>query len=262
VDDNPNNLLALEMALRSLGQNIVTAQSGDEALKQVLKRDFALILLDVQMPGIDGFETAALIRGRERARHVPIVYLTAGNHGDAQMFKGYSLGAVDYLYKPIVPEILRAKAQAFVDLYKANREVKRQAELLRDAERREHEIEIARAKQEWEADRLREEMENERSLAQTLSQKAEELARTVRERELVEVELRTANNALQTLVQSSPLAIVVLSSNGIVKHWNPAAAGTFGWSAEEAAGRPTDLCSTRAMISSLESSAGFFRERC
>ncbi|MBD2180822.1 hybrid sensor histidine kinase/response regulator [Aerosakkonema funiforme] len=127
VDDHPENLLALEAILDSLGQNLVKAHSGEEALKCLLKQDFAVILLDVQMPGMDGFETATLIRQRERSRHTPIVFLTAFSTSDSFVFKGYSLGAVDYLLKPIEPEILKSKVSVFVDLCKKTLEVKRQA---------------------------------------------------------------------------------------------------------------------------------------
>src|SRR5262249_1139721 len=116
VDDNPSNLLALEAILESLGQNLVKARSGRDALRRLLGDDFALILMDVQMPDMDGLETAALIREREKNRHTPIIFLTAYERTDAQHFRGYSLGAVDYLTKPIVPEVLRAKATVLVDL--------------------------------------------------------------------------------------------------------------------------------------------------
>src|SRR5688572_20160485 len=100
VDDMPENLLALEAVLASLEQNIVTATSGEEALRQVLKYDFAVIVLDIMMPTVDGFETAALIRQRERSKHTPIIFLTAMAHGEEQMRRGYQLGAVDFIYKP------------------------------------------------------------------------------------------------------------------------------------------------------------------
>jgi PAS domain S-box-containing protein len=127
VDDHPENLLALEAILDSLGQNLVKANSGEEALRRLLNQDFAVILLDVQMPGMDGFETATLIRQRERSRHTPIIFLTAFSTSDTLVFKGYSLGAVDYLLKPIEPEILTSKVAVFVDLFKKTAEVKRQA---------------------------------------------------------------------------------------------------------------------------------------
>lgn len=131
VDDEPKNLLALEAILDSLGQNLVKAYSGADALKCLLNEDFALILLDIQMSGMDGFETAKLIRERERSRYTPIIFLTAFSTNDNLMFKSYSLGAVDYLMKPISPEILKSKVAVFVDLFKKTEEVKRQAAQLK-----------------------------------------------------------------------------------------------------------------------------------
>src|SRR4028118_1110577 len=127
VDDHPENLLALEAILGNLGQHLVRANSGAEALRCLLHQDFAVILLDVQMPGMDGFETATLIRNRKRSQHTPIIFLTAFSTSDPPMFKGYSLGAVDYLFKPVEPEILTSKVSVFVDLYNKTAEVKRQA---------------------------------------------------------------------------------------------------------------------------------------
>lgn len=127
VDDRPENLLALEATLETLGQNLVQARSGEEALRHLLHRDFAVILLDVQMPGIDGFETATLIRERERSRQIPIIFLTAFSISDQFVFRGYSLGAVDYLLKPIDPGILLSKVRVFVELYRKNAEIERQA---------------------------------------------------------------------------------------------------------------------------------------
>jgi CheY-like chemotaxis protein/anti-anti-sigma regulatory factor len=135
VDDHPQNLMALEAVLGDMGQNLVAASSGREALKHLLDDEFALILLDVQMPGLDGYETAALVREREQSRHTPIIFLTAINQSDAHVFKGYSSGAVDYMFKPFAPEVLRAKVAVFIDLYRSTQEVKRQAELLRQANR-------------------------------------------------------------------------------------------------------------------------------
>ncbi len=130
VDDHPQNLIALEAVLDDMGHSLVKASSGREALKRILEREFALILLDVQMPGLDGYETAALVREREQSRHTPIIFLTAINQSDAQVFKGYSTGAVDYIFKPFVPEFLKAKVAVFVDLYMTTKEAKRQSELL------------------------------------------------------------------------------------------------------------------------------------
>jgi CheY-like chemotaxis protein len=111
VDDHVENLVALEALLTDLGQNLVRVQSGLDALRLLLHQEFALIILDVDMPIMNGFETAALIRDRERSRHTPIVFLTAINKTEQHVFKGYSLGAVDYLTKPFVPEVPLAKVQ-------------------------------------------------------------------------------------------------------------------------------------------------------
>lgn len=130
VDDRPENLLALEALLEDLEFNIVTADSGKAALRSLLNQDFALILLDVEMPGLDGFETAELIRSRRKSRFTPIIFLTAINKTDQHVFRGYSVGAVDYLFKPFAPEVLRSKVTVFADLYLKSREVTRQAEQL------------------------------------------------------------------------------------------------------------------------------------
>ena len=127
VDDQPNNLLALEAMLADLGENLVRAQSGVQALRKLLDHEFAVILLDVQMPELDGFETATLIRERDKSRHTPIIFVTALSRSETNVFKGYSLGAVDYLFKPIVPEILRSKVSVFVDLFRKNAEVRAKA---------------------------------------------------------------------------------------------------------------------------------------
>jgi signal transduction histidine kinase/CheY-like chemotaxis protein len=176
VDDQPNNLLALEATLGTLGQNLVMARSGEEALRHLLHQDFALILLDVRMPGLDGLETAALIRGRERTRHVPIIFLTGYERTDVQMFQGYSLGAVDYLTKPLVPEVLRSKVAVFVDLYRKTEQVRRQAEELRLNQEREHERRLAEERQRWEMDRLRSEAEREKRVSEELTRTAAEIA--------------------------------------------------------------------------------------
>ncbi len=139
VDDRPDRLAALEAALSDLGAGVdlVKASSGKEALRALLHRDFAAILLDVHMPVMDGFETAALIRQRRRSELTPIIFLTAFGPNEAQVTRGYSLGAVDYIFAPALPEVLRAKATVFVDLFRKTRQVERQADWLRgEAERR------------------------------------------------------------------------------------------------------------------------------
>ncbi len=130
VDDRPENLLALEAILSALDQTLVRASSGEEALKALLTDDFAVILLDVQMPGMDGFETAAHIKRRERTRDIPIIFLTAINHGPHHTFRGYAAGAVDYISKPFDPWVLRAKVSVFVELYMKNCQLREQATLL------------------------------------------------------------------------------------------------------------------------------------
>ena len=127
VDDLPEKLLAYRAILEELGQSIVTATSGEEALREVLKTDFAVILLDIQLPGLDGLETAALIRQRKRSAHTPIIFLTAFAD-EVRVAEGYAQGAVDYITTPVVPAVLRAKVRVFCDLYRMTRLVRRQAE--------------------------------------------------------------------------------------------------------------------------------------
>lgn len=133
VDDRPENLLSMESILEDLGQNLVRATSGREALRFLLTEDVALILLDVQMPGLNGFELAELIRERERTQHTPIIFVSAASRDEQFIFKGYSLGAVDYLTKPFEPEILKSKVRFFTKLFQQNQEIKRQAALLEQA---------------------------------------------------------------------------------------------------------------------------------
>ena len=133
VDDNPDNLMTLEAVLQAPDRHLVRAASGEEALRYLLDHDAAVILLDVRMPRIDGFETAELIRGRERTRNVPIIFLTAWQDaGSAHLTRGYSLGAVDYIIKPFDPEILCSKVAVFVELFRKTELLKQQAELLRE----------------------------------------------------------------------------------------------------------------------------------
>ena len=127
VDDQPESLLAMGSVLEELGQNLIQARSGREALRHLLTTDFAVVLLDIRMASMDGFETAAMIRERERSKNTPIIFLTAGHKDDLHIFRGYALGAVDYLFKPIVPEILRSKVKVFVDLALARARLERLA---------------------------------------------------------------------------------------------------------------------------------------
>ena len=132
IDDQPANLLALESLLEGGEYSVVKAFSGPEGLRCMLEKEFALVLLDVLMPGMDGFETAALIRQRQLSKDTPIIFITASNSNENHVGRGYSLGAVDYIYKPIVPEILKAKVQVFADLYRKTQRLKRSESALRN----------------------------------------------------------------------------------------------------------------------------------
>ena len=228
VDDHPQNLLALEAVLGDMGQNLVRANSGREALKHLLDQEFALILLDVQMPGLDGYETAALAREREQSRHTPIIFLTAINQSDAQVFKGYSSGAVDYMFKPFVPEVLRAKVSVFVDLYRSTQEVRRQAELLRlandeleneIAERRKAEEALHKVHEELEARVERRTVQLARANAELEAQAAERLRAEQDRARLQEEVIRMQAAMLEEL--STPLiplsdAVVIMPLVGTI----------------------------------------------
>jgi len=180
VDDRKDKRLAMEAIVSSLGQNIVHASSGREALRYLLAQNFAVILLDVNMPGMDGFETAALIRERKSLENIPIIFVSAVNDTETHVSRGYSLGAVDYILAPIIPEILRAKVAFFVEMYKITEQVRRQAEALRVA----HDELEARVKQRTE----------ELAIAN------ESLQVEVRERMRAEEDLRQANLRLEERV--------------------------------------------------------------
>jgi two-component system, sensor histidine kinase len=196
VDDDPANLIAVEVALGDLGRSLVKVGSGSAALRQLLTQQFALVLLDVHMPDMNGYETARLIRARPTTRHLPIIFITASRPDSAEILQGYALGAVDFLFKPIVPEVLRAKASVFVELSRRASEVARQGAMLREHERREHARQLETERHRWESEALRRRMEQERRDASELSRKAEELARTVAERERAEAELKRINERL------------------------------------------------------------------
>ena len=130
VDDRPENLLALEAVLEPLGHRVVRAGSGEEALRHLLIDDIAVIVLDVQMPGLDGFETAQAIKERDRTRDIPIIFLTALSREDEHRLRGYDTGAVDYIFKPVDADLLRARVAVFIDLHLSRRRLQEQAELL------------------------------------------------------------------------------------------------------------------------------------
>ena len=144
VDDREDNLLSIETILEERQFEIIKARSGREALKILLKdQNFTLILMDVLMPGMNGFETASLIYDRESLRNIPIIFITAHHEGEEKMFEGYKMGAVDFIYKPINPELLKFKVEVFVELFRKTNELKsKEAKLLNANQRLEKEIEM------------------------------------------------------------------------------------------------------------------------
>ncbi len=191
VDDNDTNLVAIEAALLPLGRKLVLARSGVEALARLLEQDFALIILDVAMPGMDGFETARLVRSRARNRATPIIFITGLSWQDDAILKGYELGAFDFLMKPIRAEVLRAKATVFIELQQRTQELRDKAEQLREEQARAHERELTMQRKRFEADSL------ERQVAQM-----EEIDR--RKDEFLAIlahELRNPLQPLQTAVE-------------------------------------------------------------
>jgi signal transduction histidine kinase len=191
VDDNQTNLIAIEAALASLGRKLVLAHSGIEALGRLLEQDFALIILDVAMPGMDGFETAKLVRSRERNRATPIIFVTGLSWQDDAVLRGYELGAFDFLMKPIRPEVLRAKATVFVQLQERTNELAQSAEALRLAQKHAHERELEEQRRRFQAEAL--ERQNQQ-LAETDRRKDEFLA-------ILSHELRNPLQPLQTAVE-------------------------------------------------------------
>jgi PAS domain S-box-containing protein len=155
VDDRDDKLLALEAILSSLGENIVKARSGKDALRQLLQQEFAVILLDVSMPVMDGFETAALIRKRPNTEHTPIIFITSFSQSETNIFKGYSLGAVDYMLTPIIPDILRTKVSVLVELHRKSEVIKQQAEELARTEEFRHRQQLSAVEDRLEAETRR-----------------------------------------------------------------------------------------------------------
>jgi len=189
VDDKPENLLAMESILEGLDQNLVQATSAREALRYLLMEDVAVIVLDVQMPGVNGFELAELIRERERTQHTPIIFVSAISHSEQYIFKGYSLGAVDYLTKPFEPEILRSKVRFFCRLFYQNQKIKRQANLLEESNKK--------------LDELNAELEVRVSNRTAELEKAnQELERQIEERKRSEERLATEHSITRTLAEA------------------------------------------------------------
>jgi len=198
VDNHPENLLALEAVLSSPHYNLVSATSGNEALKYLLKQEFAVILLDVQMPGLNGFETAKLIRAREKTKHIPIIFITAISQDMEHVQRGYSVGAIDYIFKPFQPETLKQKIEKFVEIYQKYQEEISKNELQRSAEL----------------------SEVNKKLDQTTLdlQRTEALAKVISE----------------TLIDT----IVTFDSQGCILSVNPAVKTMFGYHPDELVGQP------------------------
>ena len=199
VDDNAGKRLALVSVLESLNQNVITADSGRDALRALLEHEFAVILLDVQMPIMNGFETARLIRSRPQSESTPIIFVTAFSRGETDMVEGYSIGAVDFIFTPIIPEVLRAKVSVFVDLYHKIQAIKRHEEHL--------EILVA--------------------------QRTAALTTEIAERKQAEVAIRKLSSAMEKVADS----IFITDCNGVIEYINPAFETITGYCREEALGQ-------------------------
>jgi len=239
VDDQPKNLLALSAILESLGENLVSANSGVQALRYLLNQDFAVILLDVQMPQMDGFETAALIRQRERSKHTPIIFVTAINRDDIHVEKGYSLGAVDYLLKPFVPEILKSKVAVFVDLFKKTHLLKQQTTLLEAANKKLEDEILQRQQAEEALQRAYDELEIKvEQRTRQLAQVNTSLQGEISERQLAQEALFREKELAQVTLQSIGDAVVTTNGVGLIDYLNPVAETLTGWRKQEVLGKP------------------------
>jgi diguanylate cyclase (GGDEF)-like protein/PAS domain S-box-containing protein len=239
VDDQPKNLLALSALLDSSEVNLVKANSGKEALRCLLNQDFAVILLDVQMPEMDGFETAMLIRQRVRSQQTPIIFITALNRDDIHVERGYSLGAVDYILKPFAPEILKSKVAVFVELFKKTQLLKDQATLL-EAANKKLEGEIIQRKIAEEALRLAHnslEIKVQERTAQ-LAIANESLQAEITQRKIAEAALFREKEQAQVTLQSIGDAVITTNHLGLLEYLNPVASALTGWSQQEASGKP------------------------
>jgi len=203
VDDNPDNLLALEAVLGNREYNLVKCLSGEEALRSLLKDDYAVIVMDVQMPGMDGFETARLIKSREKTKEIPIIFISATSKESEHFYTGYSVGAIDYMLKPFVPQILRTKIEGFVRLFVTNKKLQLQTELLHQKT-----VEL-------------EQMNRELMRTAYMLSKTEAQARVIRE------------TSIDTMI--------TFDEHGMILDVNPALEGMFGYRQEEVIGRSIEL---------------------
>lgn len=203
VDDNPGKRLALVSVLEPLNQNCVTAGSGVDALRRLLDQEFAVILLDVQMPDMDGFETARLIRSRQRSECTPIIFVTAYVRGEMDMLEGYSLGAVDFIFTPIVPEILRAKVSVFVELSQQIQAIK----------------------------------QHEEHLERLVELRTAALTAEIAERKQAEVSIRKLSSAMEKVADS----IFITDANGVIEYVNSAFVIVTGYERDEAIGKSAGI---------------------
>ncbi|MCA0756843.1 response regulator [Paenibacillus sp. N4] len=203
VDDNPDNLLALEAVLDNKSYQLVKCLSGEEALRSLLKNEYAVIVLDVQMPGMDGFETARLIKSREKTKEIPIIFVSATRNESQHFYTGYSVGAIDYMIKPFNPQILRTKIEGFVSMYVSNKKLQLQTELLHQKTRE-------------------------------LEKMNKELLRTAYKLSKTEAQARIVR-------ETSIDTMITFDRNGMILMANPALERMFGYREEEVAGKPMSL---------------------
>ncbi len=245
VDDHEENLLALSAVLTDPLYDLITVHSGREALRHLLTTHVAVILLDVQMPGMDGFETAKLIRERKQSEDTPIIFLTAYEKSSVQVFKGYSVGAVDYMFKPLVPEIIKAKVAVFADMYKKSQAIKRHAEILATMNDKLKVVIEERRKAEDEVRFLNVELEKlNLSLEQTVHNRTKDLESEIQEHQKTETALRESQNKYRNLVENINEVIFSIDPSGVITYISPVVERITGLTPDELIGRPftTFLC--------------------
>jgi PAS domain S-box-containing protein len=238
VDDRPSNLLALGSILQDGGLNCVTAQTGAEALRHLLQGEFAVVLLDVQMPEMDGYQIAELMRERDRSRATPIIFITAESPSETHMARGYALGAVDYIFRPIQPEILRSKVAVFVELFKNREQIRQHA---RELDQRVHErtADLARANEALQAEIVeRQRAEEQRALLLTREQAAR-------------ADAEAAQVRYRNLFEGTAEAILVVDQQGHCLDTNPAAIALLGYTRDEL----LDMCLSDVLAETPEQSA-------
>ncbi len=231
VDDHQENLMALEAVLMSPHYRLIRANSGEEALKRVLTEDFAIILLDVQMPGLNGFETAKLIKSREKSKNIPIIFITAISQEVEHVLRGYKVGAIDYIFKPFHPETLKLKVAEFVKIYQNHEQIKIQNEM-----QRKYELEEERRKQYNRLEKLIE----ERTL--DLLSANEKLQKEIMEKNRIAEDLRRSREHFRKIFESSPCLISIQSL--VDRRYidvNPSWINLTGYRYDEVKNQPCDL---------------------